>query len=277
MIKQNESIQWYPGHMAKANRQIREKIKYIDVIIEVLDARVPIASRNPDIRKYTEHKKHIILLNKADLADTRENEAWVEKLKAQGADEVLLNNAFDSRNKKQLVKTIRMLYENKNKNIKCLILGIPNVGKSTVINALVGKRKAQIGNKPGVTKGQQWLNTPDQLLLLDTPGILWPKFDNKQTGIHLACIGAIKETIFEKENIAGDLIRFLCRYYPQSIENRYGIVVGEKMPYTVFEEIAETRKLLIKGGEYDYKRTAEVLLGDYKNGRLGRITLERCS
>ncbi len=275
-MSQEQIIQWYPGHMKKADRQIREKLKLINVVVEVLDARVPLASRNPEIAEYCRNKKHLIVLNKTDMADPAETQRWADKLLAdKEADAVVIFNALDSTQRKKLIEEIKRIGPENKRELKCLIAGIPNVGKSTVINALIGKKKTQIGNKPGVTKGQQWLTTQDDLVLLDTPGILWPKFDDQQTAVHLAWIGSIKDTIFEKENIAGDLMNFLAEYYPKQLEDQYGITIGEGPTWEIFDSIAESRGLLIKGGEYDYRRTSELLLNDFKNGRIGRITIDR--
>ena len=170
-MEKNDAIQWYPGHMAKASRQIREKLKLIDIVVEVLDARLPIASKNPDIDQYTEHKRHLVLLNKADLADPDQNQKWADYLKGRdGVDEVMLYNAFDQKKKPELVAKLRSLNPKDKKQLKCLICGIPNVGKSTIINSLIGKKKTQIGNKPGVTKGQQWLTAPDSHMIIYTTG-----------------------------------------------------------------------------------------------------------
>lgn len=275
-MEQEKLIQWYPGHMKKADRQIREKRKLIDTVVEVLDARVPLASRNPDIADYTENKQHIIVLNKADLADPKETEKWKKYFLDEGADAVIAYTATDNSGRKKLTELIRSLNPKDKRQLKCLIVGIPNVGKSTIINSLVGKKKAQIGNKPGVTKGQQWLQAPDDIMLLDTPGILWPKFEDQQIGIHLAWIGSIKDTIFEPENIAGDLMNFLIEHYPQALEETYGIEVNADEPaWMAFDAIADKRKLLMKGGDYDYLRTSKLLLNDFKNGRLGRITVDQ--
>lgn len=275
-MEKNDAIQWYPGHMAKASRQIREKLKLIDIVVEVLDARLPIASKNPDIDQYTEHKRHLVLLNKADLADPDQNQKWADYLKGRdGVDEVMLYNAFDQKKKPELVARLRSLNPKDKKQLKCLICGIPNVGKSTIINSLIGKKKTQIGNKPGVTKGQQWLTAPDGLMLLDTPGILWPKFEDPEVGVHLAWIGSIKDTIFEKENIAADLLKFLVGHYPQDVAALYKIDLEDKRLPEIFDAVAKSRGLLLRGGEYDYFRTSEMLLNDFKNGKVGRITIDQ--
>lgn len=275
-MEKNDAIQWYPGHMAKASRQIREKLKLIDIVVEVLDARLPVASKNPDIDQYTEHKRHLVLLNKADLADPDQNQKWADYLKGRdGVDEVMLYNAFDQKKKPELVAKLRSLNPKDKKQLKCLICGIPNVGKSTIINSLIGKKKTQIGNKPGVTKGQQWLTAPDGLMLLDTPGILWPKFEDPEVGVHLAWIGSIKDTIFEKENIAADLLKFLVGHYPQEVAALYKIDLADKRLPEIFDAVAKSRGLLLRGGEYDYFRTSEMLLNDFKNGKVGRITIDQ--
>lgn len=275
-MEKSKQIQWYPGHMTKANREIKEKLKLIDVVIEVVDARLPLSSKNPDIRQYTAHKQHLLLLNKADLADPEVSDQWVERFKEQSmADEVLLYHAFDRNMKNNLVRLIQSLNIKNKYKIKCLICGIPNVGKSTVINSLVGKRKTQVGNKPGVTKGQQWLNTSENMMLLDTPGILWPKFEDPLVGIHLAWLGSIKDTLYEKENLAADLLGYLVKYYPRYLEKTYRVEIGKQALYQVFDEIAKNRGFLIKGGEYDYERTTNQILNDFKNGKIGRITLEQ--
>ena len=263
--------------MAKADRQIKEKLKLIDTVVEVLDARVPVAGRNPDISQYTAHKNHIIVLNKTDMADPVQNARWKQFLENEpGVDNVILLNAKDQNDRKKLVEGIIKINPKNKAKIKCLLCGIPNVGKSTVINALVGKHKTITGNKPGVTKGQQWLVTPDGLLLLDTPGILWPKFEAQTIGMHLAWIGSIKDTIFEKENIAGELMKFLVANYPQLLENRYGFTPDRhNIPWN-FDALCEKKGLLLKGGDYDYLRASEMLIGDFKNGRLGRVTIDVC-
>ncbi|MBK5243847.1 MAG: ribosome biogenesis GTPase YlqF [Eubacteriaceae bacterium] len=275
-VEKIEYIQWYPGHMAKAKREIKEKLKLINVVIEVVDARLPISSKNPDINEYTWNKQHILLLNKADLADPKVSEAWMDWF-TENTDiqHVMLYDAFDRRLKAELIKLIHSLNIKNKFQMKCLVCGIPNAGKSTVINSLIGKKKTQIGNKPGVTKGQQWLSTPDNLMLLDTPGILWPKFDDPMVGLHLAWLGSIKDTIYEKENIAADLLKYLIGYYPKELEVMYKITLDDKNIVAVYDAIAKSRGLLIKGGEYDYSRTSELVLNDFKNGRIGRITLER--
>ncbi len=271
-------LQWYPGHMAKAGRQIGEKLKLIDVVIELVDARVPQKGRNPDISRYTKHKKHILVLNKADLADPDETARWLSRLSAiDAADRVIAFTAYNAKARAALIDAVKSVNAKGKAGQKCLICGIPNVGKSAVINTLIGRKKAVTGNRPGVTKGQQWLKTDEGLLLLDTPGILWPKFDDEQTGVELAWIAAIKDTIYEPENIAGDLVRFLLTYYPERLSARYGIDAASMKAFEVFDAVAEAKKLVVRGGEPDYLRTSQMILKDFRDGKMGRMTIDRCA
>ena len=271
-------LQWYPGHMAKAGRQIGEKLKLIDVVIELVDARVPKVGRNPDIKRYTKHKKHVLVLNKADLADPDETARWTVHLsKKRAADQVIAFTAYNAKARAGLIEAVKSLNTKSKASQKCLICGIPNVGKSAVINTLIGKKKAVTGNRPGVTKGQQWLKTDEGLLLLDTPGILWPKFDDEQTGVELAWIAAIKDTIYEPENIAGDLVRFLLKYYPERLSERYDIDAKHLKAFEVFDAVADNKKLILRGGEPDYLRTSQMILKDFRDGKLGRLTIDRCT
>ncbi|MBR0383689.1 MAG: ribosome biogenesis GTPase YlqF [Eubacteriaceae bacterium] len=271
-------LQWYPGHMAKAGRQIGEKLKLIDVVIELVDARVPKAGRNPDIKRTTARKKHVLVLNKSDLADPDETARWLSHLEKTGAaDKVLAFTAYNAKAKEALIRAVESLNHKGKAAQKCLICGIPNVGKSAVINTLIGKKKAVTGNRPGVTKGQQWLKTDGGLLLLDTPGILWPKFDDERTGVELAWIAAIKDTIYEPENIAGDLVRFLLDYYPERLSDRYAIDASRMKAFEVFDAVADKKKLVLRGGEPDYLRTSQMILKDFRDGKLGRMTIDRCA
>ena len=275
---ERKKIQWYPGHMAKAGRQIGEKLKLIDVVIEVLYARVPRASRNPGIFKMLKGRcvSHVILLNKSDLADPGMTQKWAASfLDTPGIDAVLPFTAFDGKAKKRLIDTLHQVNTQEKRLIKCLLCGIPNVGKSAIINTLAGKKKAQTGNKPGVTRGQQWIQTEANILFLDTPGILWPKFEDDVIGTELAWIGSIKDTIFEKENLAGDLMQFMISHYPKRLEKRYNLdVMHEKPAWRLFDELCEGKKLLMRGNQYDYARASQMLLTDFKNGKLGRITID---
>lgn len=276
------NIQWYPGHMTKAKRQMQEDLKLIDLIIELVDARVPLSSRNPDIDQLGQNKSRLILLNKADLADERQNEAWKEYFQSKGFYVVKV----DSRNGAGM-KTIQNVIQEackekierdrrrgiKNRPIRAMVAGIPNVGKSTFINTFAGKACAKTGNKPGVTKGKQWIRLNKNVELLDTPGILWPKFEDQTVGLRLAFIGSIKDEILQTEELASELVKFLNQSYPGVLEEKYTIESSEDN-YEVLRRIAESRHCLVRGSELDVEKAAAILLDDFRNGRLGRLTLE---
>ena len=276
------NIQWYPGHMTKAKRAMQEQIKLIDLIIELVDARAPMASRNPDIDQLGAGKGRLILLNKADLADPRMNQAWMEHFQKKGFEVVKI----DARNKgtlKQIQVAVQTACKEKierdrrrgilNRPIRAMVVGIPNVGKSTFINSFAGKACAKTGNKPGVTKGNQWIRLNKSLELLDTPGILWPKFDDQQIGLKLAFIGSINDEILNREELATELITFLKAQYPGLLSRRYELS-EETEPIHVLEEIAIKRSCLAKGGEADLARATRLFIEDFRSGRLGNITLE---
>ena len=276
------NVQWYPGHMTKAKRQMQEDLKLIDLIIELVDARVPLASRNPDIDRLGQNKSRLILLNKADLADDRQNEAWKEYFQKQGIHVVKV----DSRNGAGM-KTIQNVIQEackekierdrkrgiKNRPIRAMVAGIPNVGKSTFINTFAGKACAKTGNKPGVTKGKQWIRLNKNVELLDTPGILWPKFEDQNVGIRLAFVGSIKDDILNMEELALMLIEFLKDRYPGLLEDRYGIT-PESTSVENLGEIARARGCLKKGDELDYTKASGILFDDFRSGKIGRVTLE---
>lgn len=278
------NYQWYPGHMTKTVRQMKEDIKLIDLVIELVDARIPISSRNPDIDELAQNKSRIVLLNKADLADERVNSQWENYFSSKGI-KVLKT---DSRNKTSLKNLNDLVKEackekierNKkrgivNKPIRAMVVGIPNVGKSTFINSFAGKACAKTGNKPGVTKGKQWIRLNKDLELLDTPGILWPKFESNTVGERLAIIGAINDDILHADELAYALIEFLRINYPATLTERYGIVIEEDTPsYKILEDIAVKRNCLIKGGEPDIGRMSKLIMEEYRSGKLGRISLE---
>ena len=276
------NVQWYPGHMTKAKRQMQEDIKLIDLIIELVDARVPLSSRNPDIDELGKNKSRLILLNKSDLADERQNEAWKTYFQAKGFYVVKV----DSRNgsgMKAINNVIQEACKEKmerdrkrgilNRPVRAMVVGIPNVGKSTFINALAGKACAKTGNKPGVTKGKQWIRLNKNVELLDTPGILWPKFEDQTVGLRLAFIGSIKDEILQTEELASELVKFLNQSYPGVLEEKYTIESSEDN-YEVLRRIAESRHCLVRGSELDVEKAAAILLDDFRNGRLGRLTLE---
>ena len=276
------NVQWYPGHMTKAKRQMQEDLKLIDLIIELVDARVPLSSRNPDIDQLGQNKSRLILLNKADLADERQNEAWKEYFQKRGFHVVKV----DSRNGSGM-KTIQNVIQEackekierdrrrgiKNRPIRAMVAGIPNVGKSTFINTFAGKACAKTGNRPGVTKGKQWIRLNKNVELLDTPGILWPKFEDQQVGIRLACVGSIKDDILNMEELALWLIEHLRTNYSGLLEKRYGIS-EEGTAGEILGKIARARGCLKKGEELDYVKASGLLFDDFRGGKIGRVTLE---
>lgn len=274
-------IQWYPGHMTKAKRQMQEDMKLIDLIIELTDARIPASSRNPDISELGKGKSRILILNKADLADDDLNKEWAEYYKAEGCT-VLLMNSRSSINRREIQRCVEEACREKlerdrrrgiqNRPVRAMVLGIPNVGKSTFINSFAGRAGAKTGNKPGVTKGKQWIRLNRELELLDTPGILWPKFDDPQVGRNIAIIGSVRDEILNVDDIALDLIRLLNQRYPDALSERYH--AREEDPAEMLRAVAAARGAVAKGGEPDLNKAAQLLLDDFRSGKLGRITLE---
>lgn len=277
------NYQWYPGHMTKAKRMMQENIKLIDLIIEVVDARIPYSSRNPDIDELGKNKARLILLNKADLADERENEKWAEYFKAKGYYAVKLN-AKSGAGIKSVLPVIMESCKEKlerdrkrgiiNRPIRAMVVGIPNVGKSTFINAFAGKACTKTGNKPGVTKGKQWIRINKNVELLDTPGILWPKFEDQSVGAKLAMVGSIKDEILNLEELSLELLNYIHEYYEGILTKRYDIVESEKT-LSMLEQVAENRKCIQKGNVLDYLKAANILLEEFRNGKIGKITLEK--
>ena len=275
-------IQWYPGHMTGALRMMKENIKLIDIVIELLDARVPGASRNPDIDTLANGKYRLLIMNKVDLADPELTRSWKAYYEAKGLQVVLM----DSRNRKEasaVSKVVQEICREKierdrrkgivGRPIKAMIVGIPNVGKSTFINSFAGKASAKTGNKPGVTRGKQWIRISKDMDLLDTPGILWPKFQDQMVGKRLAWIGSINDDILEKTGLAADLIMFLQKNSCNLLQDRYTITEGMSAVEALMQ-IAEVRKCIKKGNEPDIDKAAICLLDDLRSGRLGRVTLE---
>lgn len=275
-------FQWYPGHMTKAKRQMQEDIKLIDLVIELVDARIPLSSRNPDIDDLGKQKARLILMNKADLASEEQNKAWAAYFKEKGFFVVKL----DARNRAGM-KTINEVILDackekierdrrrgiKNRPVRAMVVGIPNVGKSTFINTYAGKACAKTGNKPGVTKGKQWIRLNKNVELLDTPGILWPKFEDQKVGLYLALVGSIKDEILNIDELSLELINILQARYPGLLAQRYGVTEGQK-PAEILEEIAGNRKCVKKGNELDYGKAASLVIDEFRSGRLGKITLE---
>lgn len=277
------NFQWYPGHMTKAKRQMQEDIKLIDLVIELVDARIPLSSRNPDIDELGKNKYRLILMNKADLADKRATDAWSQFFREKGYFVVSL----DARSKSGMKSITDIIMEAckekierdrkrgiKNRPVRAMVVGIPNVGKSTFINSYAGKACAKTGNKPGVTKGKQWIRLSKNVELLDTPGILWPKFEDQAVGLRLALIGSIKDEILNIDELALELINFLTENYQGILTERYDVDETQKGT-DILCEIATNRKCIGKGGELDYSKAAELVIDEFRSGCLGRITLER--
>lgn len=276
------NFQWYPGHMTKAIRMMKEDIKLIDLVIEILDARLPMSSRNPDIDEMGKNKARLILLNKSDLADEKWNNKWTDYFKDKGYTVVKVN----SRNKtgiKEINNAVGEACKEKierdrkrgiiNRPVRAMVVGIPNVGKSTFINAYAGKACTKTGNKPGVTKGKQWIKLNKNLELLDTPGILWPKFDNQMIGLKLAVSGSINDNILNTTDLAYEFIKILDENYPEAIFERYGIEKNNDA-LQVLNQIAEVRGCKLKGNRADVEKAALIVLDDFRSGKLGRITLD---
>ena len=291
-------IQWYPGHMTKARRAMQEDVKLVDLVIELLDARAPRSSRNPDIDTLAGNRFRLVLLNKADLADAAKTEAWISFFREQGIRAVPLDSRKTG-SVREIRKIIPEICREKierdrkrgilNRPIRAMVCGIPNVGKSTFINSFAGRAAAKTGNKPGVTRGNQWIRFDKSVELLETPGILWPKFDDDQVGTNLAFLGSVNDDIVDKTGLAYELTGFLSEKYPEMLQARYGlsaggIAAGVENPadpeakrteiLRKMEEIAKVRNCLKKAGEPDIDRAALLILDDFRSGRLGRISLE---
>lgn len=277
------NINWYPGHMTKAKRMMEEDIKLIDLVIELVDARVPISSRNPDIDRIGKNKARLILLNKCDLADERITKEWAEYFENQGYFAVMVNSK-NGNGLKAINNVVKEACKEKierdrkrgilNRPVRAMVVGIPNVGKSTFINSYAKKACAKTGNKPGVTKGKQWIKLSSTLELLDTPGILWPKFEDQTVAMRLALIGSIKDEILNTTELAMDLLKFLTENYNGILNERYGITESDDT-LQMLNDIAFNRKFLLKGNELDIDKASRILLDEFRNGKLGRISLEK--
>jgi ribosome biogenesis GTPase A len=277
------TIQWFPGHMAKARRQVTEKLKLVDIIIELVDARIPISSRNPMIDEVVQQKPRLVLLNKADMADKVMTDQWIAYFSERGI-KALAVNAQGGTGLGDIVKAAKEILSEKfdrmksrgmkPRAIRAMIVGIPNVGKSTLINRLAKKNIAKTGNTPGVTKAQQWIKVGKEMELLDTPGILWPKFEDEEVGYKLALTGAIKDTILNLQDIAVYGLRFLERRYPKRLEERYGIDSLPEAIVEVFDKIGTQRGCLISGGGIDYDKTSDLIVRDIRGERLGKLTFD---
>lgn len=276
------NINWYPGHMKKTKEEIQNNLKLVDIILEIIDARIPESSRNPMLAEIIGQKPRIIIMNKSDLADEDMNKAWVNKFRGENTKALLMN----SKEKINVNKIYQIAKEelkekfdkNKEKNIenkiiRMMIVGIPNSGKSTFINNISKRKSANVGNRPGITKTKQWIKTNDNLELLDTPGVLWPKFD-EETGLNLSYTHAIKDEILNIEDLTLKFLEKMQKDYPKLLTERYGVDPNKKA-LEIYEDIARKRGAITKGGDFDYTRTANIILTDFRSGKLGRITLER--
>jgi len=278
------NIQWFPGHMTKAERMIEENLNMIDAVCEIIDARIPNASRNPDLDRITESKPRVIVMNRIDLADPEKTAVWKSFFTGKGY-KVIETDAKNGKGINEFVPAVKALladkikaYEEKGqvgRTLRIMIVGIPNVGKSTFINKVAGRKAAIAGDKPGVTRGKQWINISKGLDLLDTPGVLWPKFDNQNVGELLAITNAIKADVLDRETLGANFILRLAKLYPQALKERYKFEPSEDMNgFELLEEAAKKRGFLVSRGEYDIERMANTLLTEYHDGKLGRITLE---
>lgn len=293
----NTNINWYPGHMAKTKRQIVEDLKLIDVVVEILDARIPVSSQNPDIQEYIKNKPTVILLNKSDLSNSEENKKWVTKIQKEGKSAVLVNcNSGDGIKNaiaeiKRVYNNIKEQYQNKGrvgKAIRVMVLGIPNVGKSSFINRASKKVAAQVGNKPGVTRQKQWIRLEDGIELLDTPGVLWPKLGYEKVALNLAYTGTIKDDVIETIEVGFSLLKFLIENNLNELVERYKLDIEEvkqilgnrdleenEKALEILHQIGRKRGAVISGGNIDEEKTAKIILDDFRSGKIGRITLEK--
>lgn len=291
------NINWYPGHMAKTKRQIQEDLKLIDVVVELLDSRIPISSRNPDINTLIQGKKKIIVLNKSDLADEKETIKWVEHFKAQKIPAVI-TDANSGKGIKEVIKQAELIMKDEldkreekgrfGRKIRIMILGIPNVGKSSFINRLANKNSLEVGNKPGVTRKKQWIKISNSIELLDTPGVLWPKFESDEVALNLAYTGTIKDDVLEKTDVAFYFLKYMLENEIDKLVARYNLSEQEllnslknqtrpenEIIYDIMLQIGKTRGAVVSGGNVDDVKTANIILEDFRSGKLGRITLEK--
>ena len=283
MTQEQMNIQWYPGHMSKTRRQIEADLKQVDAVCEIVDARIPMSSRNPDIDSICGNKPRMIVLNRMDLADPEATKRWSAYFKSKGMAVVITDcksrkgiSSFQPAARSVLKEKLeRDAAKGMHRPMRIMIVGIPNVGKSTLINQISGRKGAKAENRPGVTRGKQWVTVDQSLLLLDTPGILWPKFEDPNVGMMLAYTGAVKDGILDIEELACMLIQLLHRRYPEALKERYGIDVEEDIPgYELLEMAGRKRGFLVSGGEINTERMAKVLVDEFRSGKLGLFTLE---
>lgn len=293
------NINWYPGHMAKTRRQIIEDLKLIDIVVELIDSRIPISSRNPDIKNITKNKKKVIVLNKSDLADMNETNKWVNYFKNQGVSAVI-TDSNSGKGIQDVIKTIENIMQTEleqlankgrvGRTIRIMVLGIPNVGKSSFINRIAKKTSLEVGNRPGVTRNKQWIRVSDKIELLDTPGVLWPKFESEEVALNLAYTGTIKDDVIEKVEVAFNLLKYLLGNYRSNVIDRYSldnkeieeILKREEYPeneniYEIMQLIGKKRGAIVSGGRIDDTKVANIIIDDYRSGRFGKITLEKVS
>lgn len=274
-----QNINWYPGHMKKTRELIQENLKMVDAVIEVIDARIPISSRNPIIDELVKTKPRIIVLNKSDLADEKLSRQWEEKLKADGSS-VLSMNCMSGAGVKELFKLLEKMAADRNKDrtmqkaYRLMIVGVPNVGKSSLINRMTGRKSAQTGDRPGVTRGKQWLKLQNNMQLLDTPGILWPKFEDPKAGLNLAFCGSIKDEILDVPTLGMELIGVLAENYPELLTARYKLDEIAETSLENMENMAMKRGCILPGKRIDYERIGKLVLDEFRGGKIGRITLE---
>lgn len=295
-MEKNMNINWFPGHMAKTRRQINEDLKLIDIVVEILDARIPISSQNPDIKEMTKNKKKIIVLNKCDLSDERDNKRWTEYFEKQG-NKVVLVNANNGKGVDEVIRQIQKTMQEENKvyaekgrigrKTRVIVVGIPNVGKSSFINRIAKKNSAGVANKPGVTKQKQWIRINDQIELMDTPGVLWPKFESDEVALNLAFTGTIKDTILEITEVAYNLVKFLLEEYKENLIQRYSLdekTINDILKqdqneneniYEIMQLIGKKRGAIVSGGNIDDEKTSRIILDDFRSGKIGKITLEK--
>lgn len=277
-------VQWYPGHMTKTRRQMETDLKLVDLVAELVDARIPVSSRNPDIDALCGTKPRLIVLNRADQADPAGNRAWMARFKAQGFS-VLETDAKSGRGINQFSLTVQDALKEQiarwrakglvGRPVRAMVVGVPNVGKSTFINKVARRKSAKAGDRPGVTRGKQWVSAGQGLDLLDTPGILWPRFDDEQTGLHLAFTGAVRDQVLDVEGLACRLMELLGARYPAALSGRYGVEAHDGVAgYELLEAAGRKRGFVVRGGEVDTERMAGILLDEYRGGKLGRFTLE---
>lgn len=290
------NINWFPGHMAKTRRQIEEDLKLVDIVVELLDARIPISSQNPDLKRILKNKVVIKVLNKSDLADEKESKRWKEYFAKQGIKAVIVNSSTGQGIDETIRKIEEMMKEKleilsekgrTGRKIRAMIVGIPNVGKSSFINRIAKKNSAEVGNKPGVTRSKQWIRINDKVELLDTPGVLWPKFENEEVALKLSFTGTIKDDILAQTEIAYQLLKYLLNNYIENVCDRYNFKKEELEEilsqdndeniniYEVMQNIGKKRGALISGGNIDDEKTAKIILDDFRNGKLGKITIEK--